>query len=408
MKAFIKRGGRTYVALAAMLVSACTPEPTMMDPVVDSDVRYAAAVKFWENNAAVHFNDVARDLVATTLASTPFAIRGYAIMSIAQYHAAVTAAKGRAGSMHPSVHAAISAASTVVLSYLFPARAAELEAQLEAYLAQPGWPGERHTDAASGIAIGRAAAQAMVERAMTDNFFAPWTGTVPVGPGMWFSSTVPPSPPAGAAFGQARTFLLASADQFRPAPPPAFGSPAFTAALAEVRSFSDNRTPAQDSIAKFWHLPPGTHAPPGYWNEEATKLAVKYRLGERETAHVLALTNIVMYDGLLASHEAKYTYWLLRPNQADPGITLSVGLPNFPAYPSNHAAISAAAAKILGRAFPAERNRLTALAEEAALSRVMGGIHYRFDGDAGLTLGRRVADWVIAHDVNGQQPFTLR
>jgi hypothetical protein len=39
---------------------------------------------------------------------------------------------------------------------------------------------------------------------------------------------------------------------------------------------------------------------------------------------------------------------------------------------------------------------------------VLGGIHYRFDGDAGLVLGRAVADWAIAHDVRGHEAFVLQ
>lgn len=116
---------------------------------------------------------------------------------------------------------------------------------------------------------------------------------------------------------------------------------------------------------------------------------------------------MVGYDGLVSSHEAKFFYWLLRPTMADPAITLSIPLPNFPSYPSNHAVISGGMARVLGAMFPAEKARLDALAEEAALSRVLGGIHYRFDADAGLTLGRAIATWALAHDVNGHEPFAL-
>jgi membrane-associated phospholipid phosphatase len=207
--------------------------------------------------------------------------------------------------------------------------------------------------------------------------------------------------------GQAKAYFLSSGNQFRPAPPPAFNSPEFLAALAEVRQISDTRTPEQTMIAQFWNLPAGTYQPPGYWNEEATQLAVKYHLGERETAHLLALMNMVSHDIIVASHEAKYYYWLLRPTMADPGITLPIGLPNFPSYPSNHAAISAGMARILGDKFPAERARLDALAEEAMISRVYGGIHFRFDGDAGLELGRRIAAYAAERDVNGKDPFIL-
>ena len=65
-------------------------------------------------------------------------------------------------------------------------------------------------------------------------------------------------------------------------------------------------------------------------------------------------------------------------------------------------------ARILAHEFPAEKQRLDALAEEAAMSRVLGGIHYRFDGDAGLVLGRAIAAWAIEHDVRGHQAIQLR
>jgi len=131
-----------------------------------------------------------------------------------------------------------------------------------------------------------------------------------------------------------------------------------------VRHMSDTRTPEQEASAKFWNLPAGTHQPPGYWNEEATTLSVRYRLDERKTAHTLALLNMVAYDAIVASHEAKYFYWLIRPSQADAGIVLPIGLPNFPSYPSNHATISAGMARVLGARFPSESGRLDALAEE--------------------------------------------
>jgi hypothetical protein len=222
-----------------------------------------------------------------------------------------------------------------------------------------------------------------------DDFFAPWTGTVPTGAGMWFSTATPAAPPAGPLFGKAKPFLLRSGDQFRPQAPPAFGSAEFAAALAEVRRVADTRTPQQDSLARFWAFPAGTYTPPGYWNDEATRLTTRYQLRERDATHVLALMNMAGHDAIIASHDAKFAYWLLRPSQADPAIRLAVGLPNFPSYPSNHATLSAAMTVVLGDRFPAEKRRLDALAEEAAMSRLYGGIHYRFDNDAGLRLGRQ-------------------
>ena len=393
-----------FPATVAIAVGACSDQPLTVEPVaLPADVS-ANAVHFWESNAPVYWNAVARGLVAAKASNALVAIRAYATLSVAQYNAAIAAEKGKERGEHPSVHAAISAASVVALSFIYPTESSALEARLDQYLAQEGWPGDKNKDPAAGEAIGRAVAAQVVARAQGDGYFAPWTGTVPTGPGKWFTATTPTGP----TIGQARTFFLTNGSQFRPPPPPAFGSPAFSAALAEVRQISDTRTPQQTAIAVFWNLPAGTHQPPGYWNELAASLAVDHRLNERETAHTMAMLNMVSYDAIVASHEAKYFYWLIRPSQADPGIVLPIGLPNFPSYPSNHAAISAGMARVLGARFPAQAARFDALALEAALSRVYGGIHYWFDGEAGLALGRTIAAYALARDVKGHEPFVLQ
>ena len=387
----------------ALATSACSDRPTAVEPVSPPDVQAAKFVS-GERNAPVYWNAVARGLVGTYRFNALQATRGYAMLSVAQYNAAIAAEKLGGRGHRQSVHAAVSAASVVVLSYLHPAETSALESRLEQYLAGEAAPNERYPTPESAVAIGRAVGAQMVARAEGDGFFATWTGTVPTGPGKWFSATTP----VGAMVGKAKTYLLTSGSQFRPAPPPAFDSPAFNAALAEIRRIADTRTPEQRDIAVFWNLPAGTHQPPGYWNELASQLAVKRRLSERETAHTMALMNMVSYDALVASHEAKFFYWLIRPSQADPGIVLPIGLPNFPSYPSNHAALSAGMARVLAARFPSERARLEGLAEEAAMSRIYGGIHYRFDGEAGLALGRTVAAWALAHDVKNHEPFVLR
>jgi hypothetical protein len=381
---------------------ACTERPFAVHTSSDQ-APGANAVHFWERNAPVHWNGVARGLVAANASNALQAIRNYALVSVAQYNAAIAAEQGKDMGDHPSVHAAISAASVVALSYVYPAAQTSLELELDQYLGAEGWPGDQNESVDAGEAIGRAIGAQLVARAQGDGFNAPFTGTVPTGPGIWFSAT----PPVGATVGQAKTYFLTSGAQFRPAPPPAFGSPEFLAALAEVRQISDTRTMEQDQLAKFWNFPAGTYQPPGYWNDVASQLAVRRRLTERETAHTFALMNMVSYDCIVASHEAKYFYWLLRPTMADPGITLSMGLPNFPSYPSNHATISAGMARVLGVRFPSEQVQLDALADEAALSRVLGGIHYRFDGEAGLALGRTIAAYALARDVVGHEAFVL-
>lgn len=389
------------VAVAAL--TACSDTPfTTQAPRAPSLV---AATEFLGTNASVHWDSVARHYVASNNSNALQAIRGYMLVTVAQYNAAIEAEKQQSGNTHASVRAAIASASVTTLSYLYPASTGTLEADLDQFLAADGWPGEAESDLTTGETIGRSIGAQLVARAMTDRFFAPFTGTIPTGPGIWYG--VPNAPPGGAMVGQAKPFFLLAGNQFRPPAPPAFGSAEYLSALAEVRAVSDTRTPAQVQNAQFWNAPAGTHQPPGIWNEEGSRLALKYRLGQRETAHMLALMNIVAYDAIIASHEAKYHYWLIRPSQADAGITLPIGLPNFPSYPSNHATISAGMARVLGDAFPAEKSRLDAWAEEAAFSRVLGGIHYRFDGEAGLELGRKVAAWALQHDVIGHEPFVV-
>lgn len=393
------------LSVLAMALTACA-DPSF-GPGTESAGSRANAADFPHGSAAVYWNGVARDLVVKHRANAFQAIRGYALLSVAQYNAAIAAERGTPGSIHAVERAAVTGASVAALAYVFPTEAAALETLADDFLAASDGPAGPPRDDATGEALGRAAAALVVARARTDGFSAPWTGTVPTGPGLWFSTTVPPSPPAGPLLGQMKPFLLASGSQFRPPPPPAFGSPEFEAALDEVRQIAATRTAEQDRIAKFWAMPAGTYQPPGYWNEEAARLAVRYRLGERNAAHLLALMNMVGMDAIIATHDAKFAFWLIRPTQADPAISLAVGLPNFPSYPSNHATLSAGMAAILVAAFPAERARLDALADEAALSRLLAGIHYRFDNEAGLRLGRRIAAWALEHDVVGHQPFEL-
>jgi membrane-associated phospholipid phosphatase len=119
---------------------------------------------------------------------------------------------------------------------------------------------------------------------------------------------------------------------------------------------------------------------------------------------VLAVLNAAASDAVVACFDAKYHFWTIRPSQADTTIVLadSVSLPNFPSYPSGHACSAGAFDAVLGHYFPQDRAEFTRIAEEQAMSRLWGGIHYRFDDDEGLALGRVVARHAVEAERRGK------
>jgi membrane-associated phospholipid phosphatase len=275
------------------------------------------------------------------------------------------------------------------LKDFLPTQAQALEDQIAAQA------GEDESFAA-GEAIGRVVGEDVVTYARGDNTGVLPPPPVPVGPGFWTSTA-----PLLGLFGT-RPLALTSADQFRPPPAPAFGSQAFLDDLAEIRLLSDTRTPEQLAQAQFWNTRVA-----GYQNQIASELIASRGRSERKAAYILALANMAGFDALIACWDAKFTYWYIRPSQADPAITLPIGLPNHPSYPSAHSCVTTAYSEILGHFFRDERPSLAANVEAAGLSRMYGGIHYRFDIVAGEQLGRQVAEQVLATDVTGHEPIPL-
>ncbi|MCU1249688.1 MAG: phosphatase family protein, partial [Edaphobacter sp.] len=97
----------------------------------------------------------------------------------------------------------------------------------------------------------------------------------------------------------------------------------------------------------------------------------------------------------VACWDTKFFYFSPRPSQLDPEIKTQTGLPNFPSYVSGHSDFSAAGADVLSYLFPDGASNFNALKQEAALSRLYGGIHYRSDIEAGLTQGQRIGEYTV-------------
>lgn len=385
-----KRRSILHLAALGFGVVACADRSTAPGAAAAPSGSVAQSqTKFWDDNAAANWNERATALAARQPVNVS---RLYAYLSLAQLRAAEGAL---AIEPHPPTGAAIGAASATVLAAYFPAYASEIESALAGQAAAEPWPGAKHEDFAAGAAIGRAAAGRVLTYSLGDRVGLTDPGTPPSTPGSWLWTG---GPIARGNLG-ARPFFLSSGDEFRPPPPPAFGSPAFLAALAEVRQISDTRTAQQLAIARYWNTNQGP-ASNAAMNNLAVELIRAHRRSDVESARILFLMNAASYDALVGCFDAKYFYWFIRPPQADPAITLPIGLPPHPSYPSAHSCVSGSSTGVLGAAFPEERPRLDSIAREASLSRLYAGIHYRFDMVAGLALGRAVAAKAVDADLD--------
>jgi hypothetical protein len=382
---------RTLAIASIVVQAACADRVTApAAPAVQLDRQRAADAG--HPLAAVHWNEVARALVKKY--RTDPAARTYAAVSLAQL-AAASEVKEHGGKRSAATRGAVAGASAAVLEFFYPNEAAflggELRAQLDAE--DTGDIGA----AEEGAAKGRAVAEPVIEQTRTDGSDAAWDHVIPTGPGYWRSSAT--AEPVTPMLGHVRPFFLESGSQLRPVAPPSFGSPEFVAALAEVRWFSDNRTPDQAKLASDWSYSGGTIRMPGYWNEVAAELILAGPRGlqrERKAAIVFSLLNAAMMDATIACFDAKYIYWYIRPSQADPLIKLATSLSNHPSYPSSHSCTSGAGAEILATLFPADAARLYATAAEIGFSRLVGGLHYRFDIDVGHRMGVQAARIALA------------
>ena len=313
--------------------------------------------------------------IASHRTNPPRASRGLALTSVAMRDATRLP--------RPQRPAAVAGAASTVLAYLYPDRAAYFEE-----LADRERP-------RIGVLRGRLIGTRVVNRARRDGSDAVFQGPIPEGPGLWVPTPPGFMPPLEALAGTWRTWNISSGSRFRPGPPPAFGSRRYAREVREVYEVSLALTEEQKRIADFWADGAGTVTPPGHWNQIALDLIRAHRLSEGAAARVLAALNTAQADAFIACWDAKYTYWSERPvtairREIDPNWPSYIVTPPFPAYVSGHSTTSAAAAEVLSAYFPSARRQLRAWAEEAALSRLYGGIHFRSDNEAGLVLGKRV------------------
>ena len=349
------------------------------------------------HTSTMRWNDYACDVIARNQAGQFPAARTLAYVNLAINNAIIIA---RQQGRRPE--GAISGAAATTLVAFFPKEEEAIGQRLAGEMAAMGIDGQ--TEFAAGVEVGRGVATVVIATAKTDRSDLVWVGPLPAGADRWSSRAQPPRPPLGPRLGEMRTFFLASGADYRAPPPPGYDSPTFRATLAEVRAISDRRSIEQLRIAQYWEGLSGSFNA-GYWNEVTKRAIVAHRLGEADSARVLALVHMVAVDATIACHDSKYVYWVPRPTQLDPGIHLAIAVPNHPSYPSNHACISGATGLVLDAQFPDEGGRYFAMAREAGESRIYGGIHYRIDLDEGFVIARKVAARALATGVPVDRPF---
>jgi hypothetical protein len=280
-----------------------------------------------------------------------------------------------------------------------------------------------------GVAFGRAAAERILARRQNDGastaayaFIPPGAGTA----GVWVPMVGQTSLLPG--WGRVAPFVLRSASQFRPDPPPALDSEKYARDYNEVLlvggSTSAMRTAEQSQIAQFWRA-----SPTALWNPILRQALLVRGDDLSSTARVMALFYLAASDASVACWEAKYVYNFWRPEAAiargnedgndgtigDSTWRPYIGTPPHPDYVSGHAANSGAMAFVLQSIFGNDPGYMIDASsstapgfvrhwetfsqgvDEVVDARVYSGIHFRTADVIGARLGRQVAQFVLTH-----------
>lgn len=294
---------------------------------------------------------------------------------------------------YPSEYAITAGAASTVLAWLFPDKADYFEAQAQQAVESRLMAGvEYPSDIEAGLKLGQEVAELVIAYGESDRTNSPWDGTIPTDPTGWTGEN-PILPQAGTW----QTWVLTSGDQFRPEPPPAYGSDELEAEMQELRDIERNRYTITSAF--FWEYGSGAIRNHVLWNDMASRLILQSDMADNPllSAQVYAVLNIAAFDSLVACWDGKYAYWMIRPFQLDPEFTPLFPTPNHPSYPAGHSCVSTSMATALAGMFPVDAERILATAQEASESRLWGGIHYRSDAIAGDTLGQNVAHAVLNH-----------
>jgi hypothetical protein len=381
------------------------------------------------------WNTAALNAIRIDRTSPPRASRALAILHVSIYDAVNGISRTNetyfvqsAVPASAAKEAAASAAAHKVLVSLFPASASSFDSLYAVSLVAI----RNGPQKATGVAWGESVADQILTWRANDNADAIVVAPSGTDPGSWV-----PTPPAFAPYllpqwGFVAPFGMPSGAQFRPPGPPTLDSDKWVTNYNEVKALGaavgSVRTAEQSQIALFWADGAGTETPPGHWNHIAQQVGAAMGNTMEQNARLFALLNIAMADAAICAWDAKYIYDFWRPVTAiragntdgnpattpDPTWSSFIVTPPFPDYVSGHSTFSAAAATVLAMFYGTDNISFTtgsdflpgvfrsfssfsAAADEAAISRVYGGIHFRFASEDGLASGADIGVSTFAH-----------
>src|SRR5438034_1816143 len=401
-------------------------------------------------NTVAQWNKIAEDTVVGSGAFQPEGFIYMAYASAAMYDAVVAIEGGFEPYGPPitappgaSVDCAAVESAYRTLRYYFSSFSG-LVANLDAYYAEALFNfGGCTADGGAGTAVGLQAANDIIALRTGDGRMTPINvtssfPTLPPGPGVW-RLTPPFAAPQTPWVGDVRPFVLQSADQFLPDPPPSLQSTEWAEAFSQIKTYGEAtsiaRTPEQTAIGRFWSANVVRQ-----YNRLAREVAEDRDFGLLQTARLIAMVDTVGADALISCLFAKYHYLFWRPvtaidptavkadgfgpvpgyDDGNPATLEQVGwrpllaTPNHPEYPAAHGAITSAMAEVFSTFLGTQRinlhihgfdaagpaGNLSAVSQfemandlrnEIIYARLWAGLHYHFSSVAGVVLGRNVA-----------------
>ena len=390
-----------FAAASILACSVATPARADVDPVV-----------FWNQ------------VMTTNVTGSPvLTSRSYSMVDVAIFEA-VNATTGNTRRSYLGLaatpgdtSAAVARAARDVMLSVLPLSAVAQRADVEAKYQSAISAIPDSAAKTAGINTGAQAATNVITLRATDGFNAASSYAPTNQPGHW-QPTSPGATPVTPQWGGVTPWGITSGSQFRPGAPPAWDSPEFATALAEVQAIgsasSATRTVFQTQSALYWASPAGTGLAP--WITGAINAADGKGLTSLDYASMFAALTTNVADATIGIFDAKYTYDFWRPVTAslyfDPNSTFTAlisPIPSHPSYISGHSGVGTAAADTLAFFLGADTDICFAnflgantnqcfdsfgsAAQNGANSRLWGGIHYGFDNQAGMTLGHQVAQF---------------